>query len=165
MSRSRAAYLLTPSERQLHRTVAEFLDWALMPPAVYTTFPAGWGKLSEAMAGELRACGLKTGFPDILIFDLHPIIANRLYPKVVGIELKAKTGVSAAQQLMFPRLKAVGWAIYVCRDLESVVAALREQRVMLKTGWGTAIKEKDHAASDQGAEAGSAEEPTQRSLQ
>lgn len=166
MPRSRAAYLLTPTELQLHRTVAEFLDWALKPPAVYTTFPAGWGKLSEAMAGQLRACGLKTGFPDILIFDIHQMITNRrIYPKVVGIELKTKTGVSAAQQLMFPRLKAVGWAIYVCRDLESVVAALREQRVMLKTGWTTAIKEKDHAASDQGAEARSAEEPTQRSLQ
>jgi hypothetical protein len=152
--------LLTPTERQLHRTVAEFLDWALLPPAVWTTFPAGWGRLSEAMAGELRACGLKKGFPDILIFDLHQIIAARIYPKVVGIELKARTGVSAAQQLMFPRLKKVGWAIYVCRDLESVVQALREQRVMLKTGW-TLGKERAHeTAGDPSAEARSAQELT-----
>jgi hypothetical protein len=153
--------LLTSTERLLHRTVAEFLDWTLKPPTVWTTFPAGWGKLSEAMAGELRACGLKKGFPDILIFDLHQIIDNRKYTKVVGIELKAKTGASAAQQLMFPRLRDLGIAIYICRDLESVVTALKEQRILLRGGWTVTGAEKTHeTAGDPSAEVRSAQELT-----
>lgn len=150
------AGILTPSEKQLHRTVAEFLDVALVPPTVWTTFPAGWGKLSDAMAGELRACGLKKGFPDILIFDIHQIIANRTYTKVVGIELKTKTKASAAQQLMFPRLRDLGIAVYVCHDLQQVIAALREQCVIMRArGWD------NEAPSNKGTEARRAEEPPQ----
>lgn len=147
--------ILTPSERQLHRTVAEFLDLALTPPTVWTTFPAGWGKLSDAMAGELRACGLKKGFPDILVFDLHHMIANRTYTKVVGIELKTKTKASAAQQVMFPKLRALGIAVYICHDLEEVIAALREQHVLMRAkGW------ENEAAINKNAETRSPQELT-----
>lgn len=147
--------LLTPSERQLHRTIAEFLDLALTPPTVWTTFPAGWGKLSEAMAGELRACGLKKGFPDILIFGVHSVAANRVYPKVVGIELKTKTKASAAQQVMFPKLRALGIAVYICHDLEEVIAALREQYIPMRAkGW------ENEAASNENAETSRAAELT-----
>ena len=29
-----------PSEGELHASVAHFLDWALLPPAFYSTFPS-----------------------------------------------------------------------------------------------------------------------------
>lgn len=122
-----------PSELQLHRSVAEYLDWALMPPALYTTFPAGWGKLGPMIAGQLKASGLKRGFPDIFVFDKHRMIANQTYTKVIGIELKARDAKpSAAQQIMFPKLRDLGVPIYVCTCLEDVEGALRRESILLR---------------------------------
>jgi hypothetical protein len=132
--------------------VAELLDWALYSSAVYTTFPAGWGKLSRATAGQLKGSGLKQGFPDLLIFHNG---------RCVGIELKVQgRKPSAAQQLMFPRLRQCGVQIYVCQSVDDVIAALREAQVPLRCGWAQS-KEKTHeAAGDPSAEVRSAEELT-----
>jgi hypothetical protein len=118
------------SESELHQTVAEFLDLALLPPAIYSTFPAGWGKLSWKAASHLKKCGMKPGMPDIFVFDrVGPVQAT----KVIGLELK-KPGekASAAQQLMFPRLREVGIAIYVCESLDDVVRALTREKIGLR---------------------------------
>jgi hypothetical protein len=105
-----------PRESEFHASVAELLDWILLPPAMFTTFPAGWGKLTKATAGRLYASGLKKGMPDILVF------APR---KVIGIELKVGTNSeTSAQRTMFARLQAVGIRVYVCRNLDDVYAAL-----------------------------------------
>src|SRR5215468_12790351 len=61
-------YRVNP-EGALHRSVAELLDWCLIPPALYSTFPSGWGQLNKATAGTLKACGLKAGWPDIMVFS------------------------------------------------------------------------------------------------
>lgn len=106
-----------PTESQLHQSVAQLLDWILIEPAFYTTFPAGWGRLSKGTAGRLFASGLKKGMPDILVFDKDQ--------KVIGIELKVgHNSVTAAQRTMFARLQAVGITVYVCRTQEDVLAAL-----------------------------------------
>lgn len=162
MKPRKPAAILKPPEQDLHRTVAEFLDWALYPQTVYTTFPAGWGKLSKKIAGILRACGLKAGFPDILVFDKHQMIANRTYTKVVGLELKTKTKASAAQQLMFPRLRALGIEIYICHSLEDVIAALDDQCITLRgrIGWDQFKEDRHGETSDEDAEARRAAELT-----
>jgi hypothetical protein len=148
MPRKSAA--IDPSEADLHRAVAEYLDWMLLPPAVYSTFPAGWGKLGKAMAGQLKASGLKPGMPDIFVFDRHTMIANRTYTKVVGLELKAPgQKPSAAQQLMFSRLRGLGVMIYVCECLEDVIAALKEQQIGLRSSWQGAQQE--HRSEQPGA--------------
>jgi len=125
-----------PTEAELHQSVAEYLDWALLPPAVYSTFPAGWGKLSKAMAGRLKGSGLKPGMPDLFVFDRQEIkLGNYQFPKVIGIELKRPgEKPSAAQQLMFPRLRTLGIAIYVCECLEDVAAALQREHVPVRIG-------------------------------
>jgi hypothetical protein len=106
-----------PSEGEFHKSVAQWLDWMLMPPALYTTFPAGWGKMDKATAGRLRGSGLKPGFPDILVFHGG---------RCVGIELKVgKNAESEEQLVMFPLLKAAGVNVYVCRSIDEVFAALR----------------------------------------
>lgn len=126
---------LPMNEAELHRAVAEFLDWALVPPAVYSTFPAGWGKLSKRVAGQLKGSGLKPGMPDIFVFDKHNMIANRTYPKVIGLELKAPgEKPSAAQQLMFAHLRTLGIPIYVCQCIEDVAEALERENVLLRVG-------------------------------
>lgn len=113
----------SPRESELHASVAQLLDWVLLPPALYTTFPAGWGKLTKGTAGRLYASGLKRGFPDILVFDVMR--------KVIGIELKAgANSVSAAQRDMFSKLQGVGVRVYVCKSLEDVIDALDSAGIM-----------------------------------
>lgn len=107
------------TESALHKSVADYLDLALLPPALWTTFPAGWGSLGKATAGRLRGSGLKAGFPDILIF---------FSGRVAGIELKTVTGlVSKAQHQMFLRLSEAGVRVYICRNLDDVIGVLEQE--------------------------------------
>lgn len=107
-----------PTESQLHQSVAQLLGWILKPPAFFTTFPAGWGRLSKGTAGRLFASGLKKGMPDILVFDCN---------KIIGVELKVgRNDLSSAQRDMFAKLQAVGITVYTCRDQHGVVIALRD---------------------------------------
>jgi hypothetical protein len=116
----------TPSENQLHQSVAELLDWILISPAMYTTFPAGWGKLTKGTAGRLFASGLKRGLPDILVFDKDQ--------KVVGIELKVgHNSQTSAQRAMAAQLQAVGITVYVCRSIEDVLAALYRENITVRS--------------------------------
>jgi hypothetical protein len=109
-------------ESELHVSVAELLDWILLPPAMFTTFPAGWGKLTKATAGRLYASGMKKGMPDILVFDARQRMG---VTKVIGVELKVGANfTSSAQRTMFAKLQAVGITVYVCRNIDDVVNAL-----------------------------------------
>jgi hypothetical protein len=119
-----------PRESEFHASVAELLDWILVPPAMFTTFPAGWGKLTKATAGRLKASGMKKGMPDILVFGRHHMIANRTYTNVIGIELKVGVNaVNSAQRTMHAKLQAVGIRVYVARSIDDVVAALDEANI------------------------------------
>lgn len=119
----------TLDELSLHKSVAELLDWMLLEPAVWTTFPAGWGKLTPAMAGILYRCGLKKGMPDILVFHLG---------RCLGIELKAPgRSQSAAQRSMTAKLQAAGIDVFVARSLGEVADILRREGIpMRKTAPG-----------------------------
>lgn len=109
----------TISEIALHETVAQFLDWCLAPPAFYTTFPAGWGKLTKATAGKLNACGLKAGMPDLLLF---------WQGQTIGIELKVKNGRVTVDQLrVIEKLGAAGVPVHVCYSVQAVEDVLRDR--------------------------------------
>jgi hypothetical protein len=106
-----------PKEDQLHLSVAQLLDWILLPPAFYTTFPAGWGVLSPMMAQRLKRSGLKAGMPDMLLF-----YEQRCY----GIELKTgKNAVSPDQKETIHRLGNAGVPVWVCRSAEDVIDVLQ----------------------------------------
>lgn len=112
------------AESQLHKTIADLLNAALLPPAIWTTFPAGWGKLPKGTAGRLHASGLKAGFPDILIFHDG---------RCIGIELKVPAGrLSAIQQSMFHALANAGVRVYVARSAEDVLVILREAKLPVR---------------------------------
>lgn len=114
-----------PTESQLHASVAELLDRVLIPPALFTTFPAGWGKLSKATAGRLYASGLKRGMPDIVVFIGRG--------RVIGLELKAYgRTLSEAQQVMHVKLAAAGVKVYTCKTLDDVLDALQHARVPMR---------------------------------
>lgn len=109
------------SESQLHKATADLLDWVLLPPALWTTFPAGWGKLGKATAGSLKGSGLKAGMPDILIF---------FNGHVTGIELKTETGkVSRKQMDMFYRLAEAGVRVYICKNTDDVIGVLEAELI------------------------------------
>lgn len=102
-----------PKEDQLHLSVAQLLDWILLPPAFYTTFPAGWGVLSPSMAQRLKRSGLKAGMPDMLIF-----YEGLAY----GIELKAgKNTTTPEQKETIAKLSAAGVQVWVCKSVEDVI--------------------------------------------
>jgi len=113
-----------PSESELHASVAEFLDWALLPPTVWTTFPAGWGKLGRATAGKLKRAGLKEGMPDILIF-----FNGRTY----GIELKVgRNKQGAAQEHMQLLLAGAGVPMFICRSVDDVQHVLKSMDLPIR---------------------------------
>ena len=141
MSRNFGLTPTEPTEAQLHATVAQFLDWALMPPALYTTFPAGWGVLTRATAGRLKGAGLKQGIPDLLFFH-----QGRCY----CIELKAWRGsLSAVQKEMHAKLAAAGIPVKVCNSLDDVMSAMDE--------WGIALRRTRGASDKREIQHGSAE--------
>jgi hypothetical protein len=155
VSPRKSAVIFAPTEAELHQAVAEYLDWALLPPAIYSTFPAGWGRLSKATAGRLKGSGLKPGMPDLFVFDRHELqLGNRVFPKIVGIELKARGELpSAAQQLMFPMLRQIGIPIHICRCVEDVALALVQEHITMRTlRWHEGQRERSKRPLDETSE-------------
>jgi hypothetical protein len=107
------------------------LDRMLLPPAVWTTFPAGWGNLPKATCGRLYACGLKAGMPDILVF---------FNGFTLGVELKVPgRSPSSKQRSMFAKLQAAGVPVMICHSMEEVYDALEYRCFPLRRAfkWNT----------------------------
>ena len=84
--RTPAAYRLVEElqpEDELHASVADALDKLLLPPAQWTTFPAGSVPLPKQYAAKLSRLGLKRGWPDVQV-----VFGGR----IIGIELKRRGG-------------------------------------------------------------------------
>lgn len=127
-----------PKEDDIHAAVAKALDLLLLPPAMWTTFPAGGYLLTPAAAGRLSRLGLKRGWPDVLV----------LHRELHGIELKRPGGVLSrtvtvrnrlggirvveGQRDMFPRLEAAGMRLATCTSVDAVLTVLR--------GWGVPLR-------------------------
>lgn len=133
-------------EHELQASVAEFLDWLLIPPAFYTAFPAGWGWLPPSTAARLKKCGLKPGMPDLLVFN----VIQQIYPKIIGIELKVGNNKpSVDQTLMHARLLAVGIPVFTCWSIDEVAHILKQEGVPLRARWNDA--QKTHHVAEEGS--------------
>ena len=104
------------NEGELHVAVAEYLEAALPPGVVWTTFPAGGG--GKVRGANLKRAGLKPGWPDIqLVIPPHG--------RLVGIELKIKgREPSDIQDAVHEQLTQAGAAVAVCRSVDDVQAFL-----------------------------------------
>jgi hypothetical protein len=127
-----------PPEDDLHAAVADALDVLLLPPAVWTTFPAGHMPLPPQFAAKLARLGLKRSWPDILV----------LHRNLYGIELKRPgEGLSIArtvrtrrgglrfvegQRETFPKLEAAGMQIAACSTVVAVLDALAAWGIPLR---------------------------------
>ena len=125
-------------EQDLHESVAEALDKLLLPPAMWTCFPAGSVPLPPQFAAKLARMGLKRGWPDVLV----------LHRRLIGIELKRRGGRLSrtrlvrgrsgilrevlGQETVFPRLEHAGMTIGVCHSVDEVLAFLAACGVPLR---------------------------------
>jgi len=111
------------TEAQLHKSVTDWLNLALVEPCWFTTFPAGGG--GRIRGANLKGMGLKPGVPDILV------LCPRKAP--IWIELKtAKGKVSKVQKECHQDLKAAGSVVAVCRTIGEVAEVLRGWQVPLR---------------------------------
>jgi hypothetical protein len=125
-------------EQDLHESVADALDKLLMPPAMWTCFPAGSVPLPPQFAAKLARMGLKPGWPDVLV----------LHRRLIGIELKRRGGRLSrtrivrtrrgtlrelvGQEDVFPRLQEAGMVIGVCHSSGEVLTFLAACGVPLR---------------------------------
>jgi hypothetical protein len=122
-----------PLEAELHQQLARILDRHLLPPAEWSTYPAGVAHLSPQQQAKYSRMGLKRGWPDILI-----IHGGRIY----GLELKRPGGQLSKSRIgrtrrgvtryyigqgeMFERLKDAGMVIAVVRSLNEALLQIAE---------------------------------------
>lgn len=117
----------TPSEAQIHRSVAEYLAGALKPPTIWTTIGHGGG--GRVRGAQLKAMGVQKGWPDILVMYSPD---DRIACGVLGIELKAEGKYQKPEQRAVEAAFKDCHAWYVlCRSVEEVEKALRFCKVPL----------------------------------
>jgi hypothetical protein len=119
----RALARIPEQERELHAAVAQFLRWAVRPPTLWTTFPAGGGGLERGRM--LARLGLRPGWPDIIV--MHPRAAGlwTFGTHIVGLELKTEIGrQSVAQRAVQDEFEHSGAVYAICRSIDQVQATL-----------------------------------------
>tara|TARA_Y100000310_G_scaffold248472_1_gene254302 strand:+ start:38 stop:547 length:510 start_codon:yes stop_codon:yes gene_type:complete len=107
------------TERQIQTAIATILNklnvvWCHVPNE---------GKRDVIAGSRLRAAGLKSGVPDILIFEPAP---NMPAVRGVAIELKRKKGgrLSDKQREWLDNLKRIGWHTAVCKGYAETILEL-----------------------------------------
>lgn len=127
----------TDPEFQLQCAVAKWLDWALPPLWISTSMPAGGGGRNRG--SMLKMSGLKTGWPDLLIFGPPTnIVAVQRTIRLIGIELKRPKGgtISSAQKERAQEIQRIGGSVYFCRSGEEVETHLRAEGLALRATFG-----------------------------
>lgn len=126
------------SETAFHQACAGFLNARLMPPAWFTTFPAGGGGRDRGR--QLKRMGLKAGVPDILLIrpSGHDVMGIDGFwmtlTFVGGIELKTKNGVvSAAQRQTHQDMIAAGAKIAIARSIDDLKNILTDWNFPLRS--------------------------------
>jgi hypothetical protein len=122
-----------PTEDAIHAAIASALDTLLLPPAMWTTFPAGQIELNGQQAAKLHRMGMKRGWPDILV--VYCSMAR-------GIEVKKPGGILSKRRIVrsmahgrprivegqaetFPKLMAAGMPIAIVHSVEEALGALQ----------------------------------------
>jgi len=110
-----------PTEEQDQSALAKLLD---MKNLCWFHPPNG-GLRHVIVAEKLKAQGVKSGVPDVLIFDRPPA-----FPGAIGvaIELKRSKGgtVSKEQKIWHEKLIKRGWIVRVCRGIDEALAAVKD---------------------------------------
>jgi hypothetical protein len=125
-------------ETDLHAAVADALNRLLLPPAEWTTFPAGHVPLPARFAAKLARLGLKRSWPDILIVhgSLYGIELKRPGEKLSRARfVRNRRGTLRyveGQREVFPRLEAAGMRIATCSTVPGAINQLAAWGVPLR---------------------------------
>lgn len=112
-ARRNAKKARTPSEEQLHLSVAKYLNILQAQGHLLWFHPANGGSRNVIEAVKLKRMGVSAGVPDIVLIP-------RMGP-VLFIELKSESGrVSPEQQAWMEALREHGCPAEVCRSLDEV---------------------------------------------
>ena len=104
------------SEAALQRSVAKMLDTA----GFWWQHTPNEGKRKPRTGSNLKRAGMKTGVPDILIFDRPTCGAAG-----VAIELKfGRNKTTKEQEQWLDELRARGWITAVCYSIDEVRSLL-----------------------------------------
>ena len=107
-----------PTEMQEQIALAAWLR----KRGIWFCHPPNEGRRSRRQGAQLRAAGLMSGVPDILIFDRAPGAPDA---SGVAIELKRVNGrpsqVSANQRTWLEALEIRGWKVHVAYGCEDAV--------------------------------------------
>lgn len=110
-------------EQALQTLVAQWLDWALEPPAFYTAIPAGGG--GELRGKILKGMGYKAGTPDLLFIYKG---------QARFIELKYGSGkLTESQEKLIPKIAAAGAPTAICWSFDEVRAQLHAWGLPLRS--------------------------------
>jgi hypothetical protein len=126
------------SEAELQEAVADALDVLLLPPAMWTAYPAGHIALTGQQAAKLLRMGLKRSWPDVLVLHgvLHGIELKRRGSALSKTRLvrtrRGRPRIVEGQADVFPRLEAAGMRLSTCETVEQVLSAL--------TRWGIPLR-------------------------
>lgn len=108
-------------ERDLHFEVADWLSWALAPPALWFHIPNGGSRGSWLEGKNLKRMGTRAG-----MLDLGFLFTGRAW----FLELKADDGgLSDSQEHMIPLIERAGCPTAVCRSRDEVEVQLRAWRL------------------------------------
>lgn len=110
-----------PASPHEHVEMVALARWLDMRRLVWC-HPPNEAKRSFAVAARLRAEGLKTGVPDVLIFTPPTAQPGR----GVALELKRKVGgvVSDDQRRWLEDLRRCGWVTLVARGADEAIKLL-----------------------------------------
>lgn len=113
--------VICPSEEREQFVVVQWLE---IKRLTFIHVP-NEGKRSRLAGAKLKAQGLKTGFPDLLIFDIPP---KRPGYRGVAIEMKRIEGSKTPkeQQEWLAKLREHGWFAMVCKGADKAIKALEE---------------------------------------
>lgn len=122
-------------EDALQESIVNWLDVALVAPAMYWATPNG-GKRSKKTAALLKKTGTKPGIPDLFVLHNGLLLGPELKapPPLLksGALSKAKPRLSDDQKAMHQRLLAAGAKTAVCQSIAEVEIFLREWGVPLR---------------------------------
>jgi hypothetical protein len=128
-----------PLEQDVHEALARTLNQLLAPPAFWFSAGIGATKLAPHQAAKLTRAGVRRGLPDFFI----------LYAGLVfSIELKARKGrlsktrvtrtksgaprVLEGQEEVFPKLRAAGVAVVICRSVDEALDQIKRWGIPLR---------------------------------
>lgn len=109
------------TEDQEQQDLANYLD---LTGLLWCHVPNG-GMRNKAVAGKLKAQGVKSGVPDVLVFSPPP---NFPGSRGVAIELKRVKGgtLSTEQKNWLDNLANLGWIAQCCNGCGDAIDLLRE---------------------------------------